>query len=46
MVKYLGVIVLLIGAILLVVEGLTNRTDNTLLIAGLPLVIVGFLCHI
>lgn len=46
MVKNLGVILLLIGAVLLIVEGLTTRADNTLLIVGLPLVIIGYIAHI
>lgn len=46
MVKNLGIIILLIGAVLLIVEGLTHRADNTLLIVGLPLVLVGYIAHI
>ena len=44
--KNLGITILLIGAVLLIVEGLTHRADNTLLIVGLPLVLVGYIAHI
>lgn len=46
MVKYLGAIILLIGAILLIVEGFQQAASNTLLWLGLSLVIVGYLVHI
>lgn len=46
MAKYLGVIVLLVGALLLVVAGLTPQTSNLLLLSGLVLVIAGYITHI
>lgn len=46
MAKYLGVIVLLIGALLLIIEGLTPQTSNLFLWSGLVLVIAGYITHI
>lgn len=46
MAKYLGVLILLIGAVLLIVAGLTPQGTNILLGSGLGLVVVGYLAHI
>lgn len=46
MAKNLGIISLLIGAILLVIEGVTEQTHNTFLWLGLCLVVVGYVAHI
>lgn len=45
MAKYLGTIILLIGAILLIVEGVI-KISNVILATGLFLVIAGYLVHI
>lgn len=46
-ITYLGVLVQLIGAILLIYLGFTGTSQsNTGLIVGLLLVVVGFLIHI
>ncbi len=44
--KYLGVIVLLIGVAVLAVPAITGGMSNTILIAGLALVIIGYFAHI
>lgn len=46
MVKYLGVLLLLVGAVLLIVVGFTNPETNIMLGSGLALVVVGYLVHI
>lgn len=46
MVKYLGIITLLVGACLLVIEGLTHQEGNFLLWFGLILVVGGYIAHI
>lgn len=45
-VKNLGVIVLLIGVIILAVPAITGGLTNTILIAGLVTIIVGYIGHI
>lgn len=45
-VKNLGVIVLLIGVIILAVPAITGGITNTILIAGLAVIILGYLGHI
>ncbi|MDO5035572.1 MAG: hypothetical protein Q4D93_01260 [Porphyromonas sp.] len=44
--KYLGIILLLIGAGLLIYLGVAGMQSNTLLVVGFALTIVGFLLHI
>jgi hypothetical protein len=44
--KYLGVLILLIGVAVLVVPTLIGIPSNTYLMAGLTIIIVGFLGHI
>ena len=44
--KYLGVIVLLIGVAILAVPALTGGMTNSILLTGLALSIVGYLGHI
>ena len=44
--KYLGVIVLLIGVAILAVPALTGGMTNSILLTGLTLIIVGYLGHI
>jgi len=44
--KYLGILILLIGVAVLTVPVLQGVLDNTYLAVGLTLVIVGFLSHI
>ena len=46
LVKNLGVIVLLIGVIILAVPAITGGVTNTILIAGLAVIILGYVCHI
>lgn len=46
LVKNLGVIVLLIGVIVLVVPALTGSLTNTILLAGLGIIILGYISHI
>lgn len=47
MVKYLGTLVLLVGALILIYAGFQPQYDgNTLLGTGIVLVIVGYLAHI
>ncbi|MDH6357670.1 uncharacterized membrane protein HdeD (DUF308 family) [Parabacteroides sp. PF5-9] len=44
--KYLGVLILLIGVVILAVPFLTGGMSNTILIAGISLIIIGYLGHI
>jgi uncharacterized membrane protein HdeD (DUF308 family) len=44
--KYLGVIILLLGVIILVIPALTQAVNNTILLIGLATIILGFLAHI
>lgn len=45
--KYLGVLVLIIGVVILAVPYLTSGTaNNTILATGIILIIVGYLGHI
>ena len=46
MAKYIGALILLIGAVLLVVDGVTANSSNTLLGSGLALVVIGYIAHI
>lgn len=46
LIKNLGVIVLLIGVAILAVPTLTGGMSNTILLAGLGLIIFGYLGHI
>ena len=46
LVKNLGVIVLLIGVIILAVPAITGGVTNTILIAGLAVIILGYVDHI
>ncbi|MDH6304515.1 uncharacterized membrane protein HdeD (DUF308 family) [Parabacteroides sp. PF5-5] len=44
--KYLGVFILLIGVAVLAVPTITGALSNAMLIAGLALIVVGYLAHI
>ena len=44
--KYLGVLILLIGVAVLLVPTLIGSSSNSFLMAGLGLIILGFLGHI
>lgn len=44
--KYLGVIILLVGVIILAIPFLSGEQSNTLLLVGLFLVLGGFFAHI
>jgi drug/metabolite transporter (DMT)-like permease len=44
--KYLGVLVLLIGVVVIAYPALTQNASNTMLGVGLVMVIGGYLCHI
>ena len=46
MAKYIGALILLIGAVLLIVDGVTANSSNTLLGSGLALVVIGYIAHI
>ena len=46
LIKNLGVIVLLIGVIILAVPAITGVVTNTILIAGLGVIILGYIGHI
>ena len=46
LVKYLGVIVLLIGVIILAVPAINGGITNTILMAGLGGIILGYISHI
>lgn len=44
--KYIGICVLLIGALLLIWAGLNPSESNVFLGSGLALVVIGYLAHI
>ena len=44
--KYLGVLILLIGVLILAVPTLTGSLSNTILVAGLAVIIIGYFAHI
>ena len=44
--KYLGVIILFVGVIILAIPALTGSMSNTLLLSGLGIIILGYLLHI
>jgi len=46
LIKYLGVVVLLIGVIILAVPAITGGTSNTILAVGIFVIIIGYLGHI
>ncbi|MDH6312393.1 dipeptide/tripeptide permease [Parabacteroides sp. PFB2-10] len=46
LIKNLGVIILLIGVAILAIPAITNSMSNALLVAGLVVIIIGYLCHI
>ncbi len=46
LVNNLGVILLLIGVIILAVPAITGGVTNTILIAGLAIIIIGYIGHI
>ncbi len=46
LIKNLGVIVLLIGVVILVVPFLTGGMNNSILLSGLGVIILGYLSHI
>ena len=46
LIKNLGVIVLIIGVVVLAVPFLNGGMNNTILLAGLALIIFGYLGHI
>lgn len=46
LIKNLGVIILLIGVAILAIPALTNSMSNTLLVAGLAVIIIGYFSHI
>ncbi|MCD7977225.1 MAG: hypothetical protein LUG51_08715 [Tannerellaceae bacterium] len=45
-VKYVGVLVLLIGVVILAVPAITGGMSNTILLAGLGVILVGYIGHI
>lgn len=46
LIKNLGVIILLIGVIILAVPALTGGISNTILLAGLGVILIGYISHI
>jgi len=44
--KYLGILIVLIGVGVLVVPSMRGSSSNTILLTGLIMIIVGFLGHI
>ncbi|WP_329904281.1 hypothetical protein [Porphyromonas pogonae] len=44
--KYLGVVILLVGVLVLAIPALTNTSSNGTLWTGLILIIAGFFTHI
>ena len=46
LIKNLGVIVLLIGVAILAVPAITGGMTNTILIAGLVTILLGYIAHI
>lgn len=46
LIKNLGIIVLLIGVIILAIPTMAGGMNNTILITGLVIIIVGYISHI
>lgn len=46
LIKNLGVIILLIGVAILAVPALTGSSSNTTLMAGLLVIVIGYISHI
>jgi hypothetical protein len=44
--KYLGVIMLLIGVAILAIPAFLNGVNNTILLSGLGIIILGYVAHI
>jgi hypothetical protein len=44
--KYLGVIILLIGVAILAIPSFLNGVNNTILLSGMGVIILGYLTHI
>lgn len=44
--KYLGVLILIIGVAILAIPSLTGGQSNTLLAVGLVVIIIGYMAHI
>jgi uncharacterized membrane protein HdeD (DUF308 family) len=44
--KYLGILILLIGVVILTVPTIVGQSSNTFLLVGLTTIIVGFFAHI
>jgi hypothetical protein len=44
--KYLGVFILLIGVAILAIPNFTGGINNTILLSGLGIIILGYLTHI
>jgi uncharacterized membrane protein HdeD (DUF308 family) len=44
--KYLGILVLLVGVAILTIPTIIGASSNTILLVGLLVVIAGFFCHI
>ncbi|MDR1645642.1 MAG: hypothetical protein LBS05_07470 [Tannerellaceae bacterium] len=44
--KYLGVIILLIGVAILAVPAFTNGVNNTILLSGGGVIVIGYVAHI
>ncbi|MDR0758027.1 MAG: hypothetical protein LBF85_09300 [Tannerella sp.] len=44
--KYLGIVVLLVGVVILTVPTIVGAASNTFLLAGMATIIAGFFCHI
>ncbi len=44
--KYLGVIILLIGVVILAVPAINGGMSNTILMAGLGTILLGYIGHI
>jgi len=44
--KYLGVLILLIGVVVLILPTFLGNPSNTFLLAGMAIILVGFLGHI
>ncbi len=46
LIKYLGVIVLLVGVVFLAIIGTQGIKDNGLLLVGLGIIVLGYIGHI
>ncbi len=44
--KYLGVVILLVGVAILAIPTITGGLSNGILIAGLAVIILGYIAHI